>query len=159
MSSEPLGFVAHDHGSCRDAALAAAEETCALEGLQFTPVRRRTLEILAEAHAAMGAYDLLKRLSEDGFGSQPPVVYRALDFLTKHGFAHKIERLNAYVACAHTSSRHTPVFLICVGCNAVAESDTAEPVVSKAAAEMGFEVKRLVVEAEGLCPACQEGAA
>ncbi|MEL7216445.1 MAG: transcriptional repressor, partial [Pseudomonadota bacterium] len=66
---------------------------------------------------------------------------------------------NAYVACAHTSSRHTPVFLICVGCNAVAETDTPEPVVSKAAAEMGFEVKRLVVEAEGLCPACQEGAA
>ncbi len=47
----------------------------------MTPVRRRVLEILLEKHRAMGAYDVLDRLAAEGFGNQPPVAYRALDFL------------------------------------------------------------------------------
>ena len=81
MTSHPTGFVRHDHGLCVATALAASDAACKDRGVQFTPVRRRVLEILAEAHAAMGAYDVLARLDREGLGSQPPVAYRALSFL------------------------------------------------------------------------------
>jgi Fur family zinc uptake transcriptional regulator len=56
----------------------------------------------------MGAYEVLDGLREAGFGSQPPVAYRALDFLVANGFAHKIERLNAFIACAHPGAPIRP---------------------------------------------------
>lgn len=153
-----LGFEHHDHHSCIRSGVAAAEAHCMAEGLQFTPVRRRVLEILLERHAALGAYDILDVLRDEGLGSQPPVAYRALDFLVSNGFAHKIERLNAFVACTHMGEDHNPAFLICRDCDAVAETqaDTARGALAKAAGSTGFRVERLVVEAVGLCPRCQQ---
>ncbi len=154
---DSLGFERHDHDACIETGLRAVETQCAQAGLQLTPVRRRVLEILMQRHAAMGAYDILDTLREEGLGAQPPVAYRALDFLTTHGFAHRIERLNAFVACAHPGARHAPTFLICRGCDAVAEACAAPPVdeVRSAAEDLGFAVEKMVIEAEGLCPACR----
>ncbi|MEO0915505.1 MAG: transcriptional repressor [Pseudomonadota bacterium] len=138
--------------------MAAAEERCANEGLRFTPVRRKVLELLLREHRAIGAYALLDLLREAGFPSQPPVAYRALDFLSEHGFAHKIERLNAFVACAHPGANHSPAFMICRKCDAVAEafSAPAKGALGAAARAAGFQIERTVVEAEGICPACAE---
>lgn len=150
-------FSKHDHSACVAEALQAAETHCATAKLQFTPVRRRALEILLREHKAMGAYDMLARLAQDGLGSGPPVAYRALDFLVSHGFVHKIERLNAYVACAHPGEVHDPAFMICRSCDAVAEAAT-NPLagqLGRAAQEAGFEIERAVIEAEGICPACK----
>jgi len=123
-------------------------------------VRRRALEILLENHRAMGAYDVLKRLATDGFGDQPPVAYRALDFLVQHGLAHRIRRLNAYTACMHPETDHAPVFMICRECNAVAEALAQDVRVAvRAVADAArFAVERVNVEVLGLCPACQEAA-
>ncbi|SFO84623.1 Fur family transcriptional regulator [Tranquillimonas alkanivorans] len=147
-----LGFDAHDHAACVAAALAAADATCRDHRLKFTPIRRRVLEILLESHAALGAYDVLDRLAQEGRGAQPPVAYRALSFLVEHGFAHRIERLNAYVACARPGASHDPAFLICTDCGAVAE---AEGAFERTADTGGFRIAATVMEAEGLCPACQ----
>lgn len=161
---DPLGFARHDHRSCIATGVAAAQTHCDAHGLQFTPVRRRVLEILLHEHRALGAYDILDHLRDEGLGSQPPVAYRALDFLVKHGFAHKIERLNAFVACAHSDSAageghdrgHAPVFLICQGCDAVAESESRPltDTLESTAAASGFRIDRTVIEATGLCPNC-----
>lgn len=151
-----IGFDPHNHDRCVDGALRAAEAHCATAGLRFTPVRRRVLEILLRGHRALGAYDILQVLADDGLGSQPPVVYRALDFLVREGLAHRIERLNAYAACAHPGHDHVPAFLICRDCGAVAEAETglAQGRLGAAARETGFAIERIAVEAEGLCPAC-----
>ncbi|QDL91466.1 transcriptional repressor [Paroceanicella profunda] len=151
-----LGFGRHDHAACIGDALSAAEEACTARKLRFTPVRRRVLEMLLEDHRALGAYDILDRLAREGRGAQPPVAYRALDFLVSHGFAHKIERLNAYVACAHPGEGHTPAFMICRGCASVAEASSSQSAgtLGQAARDAGFRIERTVVEAEGLCPAC-----
>lgn len=156
--SDTLGFTKHDHGSCVHAALAAAEAACAARNVQLTPVRRRVLEILLESHAAMGAYDVLARLDAEGLGSKPPIAYRALGFLVDQGFAHRVERLNAFVACAHPGAVHDPAFMICRGCGKVAEAQ-ADATLDKTAAASGFQVEQTVIEAEGLCPACQPEAA
>lgn len=152
-----IGFEPHDHGSCVADTLSKAEAQCADEGLRLTPVRRRTLEILLAEHRAQGAYDVLSVLASEGMGAQPPVAYRALDFLVKAGFAHKIEALNAYIACAHLGSCQAPAFLICRSCKSVAEADTAPTAgrLDNAAKAAGFQIERTVVEAEGLCPQCQ----
>ncbi len=152
-------FGAHDHDACVAAALAAAEAVCAARGAQLTPVRRRVLEILLESHGAMGAYDVLARLDAEGMGKQPPVAYRALSFLVDQGLAHRIEKLNAFVACSHPGGAHAPAFMICRSCGTVAEAEAGTGgAFGQRAAEAGFRIERTVMEAEGLCPACQEAA-
>jgi Fur family zinc uptake transcriptional regulator len=157
---EPVAFDEHDHHRCVETGLAAAEAHCAAEGLRFTPVRRAALEILLGEHRAMGAYELLDRLHAAGFGSQPPVAYRALDFLVANGFVHKIERLNAFIACAHPGATHSPAFLICRLCEAVAEAQSAPArgSLGEAARATGFQIERTVVEALGVCPTCADKA-
>ena len=158
---ETIGFARHDHRACIADSVTQAETHCRDSGLQFTPVRRRVLEILVKEHRALGAYDILDILREEGLGSQPPVAYRALEFLVQHGFVHKIERLNAFTACAHPGETHAPVFLICRICESVAEthSEISRGFLGKAAREAGFVIERAVIEAEGTCPNCRDGAA
>ncbi|MBD3679686.1 MAG: transcriptional repressor [Rhodobacteraceae bacterium] len=151
-----IAFHDHDHGGCAEDVLSQAEHHAAAAGLRLTPVRRRALEILLEEHRALGAYEVLERLAEDGFGNQPPVAYRALDFLVEHGLAHRVRRLNAYAACMHPGEPHAPAFFICSECRAVAEAPEAaiRAEMEAAAARIGFRIDRVNVEALGLCPAC-----
>ncbi len=151
-------FSAHDHAGCTGDVLAQAAVLVTEGGLRLTPVRRRVLEILLEAHRALGAYDVLNRLAVEGFGNQPPVVYRALDFLVEHGLAHRIQRLNAFTACMRPGLDHAPVFLICRACHGVAEAEGDGVGTALLAAAGEFTVERSTVEALGLCPACQAAA-
>lgn len=126
-------------------------------GLRLTPVRRRVLEILLESHRAMGAYDILNRLVADGYGAQPPVAYRALDYLVAQGLVHRIRRLNAFAACMMPDRDHTPAFLICDDCRIVAEAPAApaRQALDAAAGAVGFELGRINLEATGLCQNCR----
>ncbi len=153
-----VAFARHDHAHCASDVMGRAEVLAGVQGVRLTPVRRRALEILLEEHRAMGAYDVLQRLAADGFGNQPPVAYRALDFLVEQGLAHRIQRLNAFAACMHPGEAHTPVFLICTGCHAVAEAEAApvRAALGVAAEGLGFEIDRSTVEAAGLCPRCRD---
>ena len=128
-------------------------------GLSLTPVRRRALEILLENHRAMGAYDVLERLAADGFGDQPPVAYRALDFLVENGLAHRIRRLNAFPACMAPGQDHAPVFFICSACDTVAEAPDmgVSAALTAAAKRIGFAIDRSNVETVGICPSCRTG--
>lgn len=158
--ADTLGFREHDHDICVQEGMAAAVDRCANAGLRFTPVRQKTLEILLQEHRALGAYEVLDRLREAGFGSQPPVAYRALEFLLENGFAHKIERLNAFVACARPGVEHSPAFMICRECDSVAETQSmpARGALGDAAKAHGFVIEKTILEAEGLCPDCSHKA-
>lgn len=160
--AEPAAaFAPHDHAQCAAEVLARAGALAVATGARLTPVRRRVLEILLESHRALGAYDVLTRLAAEGYGNQPPVAYRALEFLEAQGFVHRIRRLNAFTACMHPGEAHAPVFLICRACHAVAEAPGApvRAALEAAAGGMGFTVERSTVEALGLCPACTGAAA
>jgi Fur family zinc uptake transcriptional regulator len=158
---EIKGFEEHDHDACISGGIEQVAAQCAEQGLQLTPVRKRVMEILLSKHKAMGAYEVLDHLREEGLGSQPPVAYRALDFLVSNGFAHRIERLNAFIACANPGERHSPSFLICTGCSSVVEAPVfrAARALRNAASEIGFDVENITIEAEGTCPNCKEAAA
>ena len=156
-----VAFARHDHSHCTGDILARAESLAQAQGARLTPVRRRVLEILLEEHRALGAYDVLQRLAAEGFGNQPPVAYRALDFLVENGLAHRIRRLNAFAACMHPGEAHAPAFLICRACNHVAEAPatSVRAALDTAAADLGFTIERSNIEALGLCPACRKAAA
>lgn len=155
---DSLAFKKHNHKHCIEKSISEVELMCENAQLILTPVRKRVLEILLKEHQALGAYKILDILREDGFSSQPPIAYRALDFLVSNGFAHKIERLNAFIACAHVGEKHSPAFLICRLCASVAET---LPIISKGilnqtALTADFVIEEAVLEAEGICPNCKE---
>ena len=133
-----------------------AEQYCQENGLNFTPVRRKVLEILLKKNTAIGAYEILDLLREAGFKNQPPVAYRALDFLVQNGFAHKIEQLNSFIGCTHPGKDHSPAFMICRNCDSVSEEEALVRnfSVSQIALKAGFTVEKAVIEARGLCHSC-----
>ncbi|MFQ5438250.1 MAG: Fur family transcriptional regulator [Paracoccaceae bacterium] len=157
MTTTSNAFARHDHRRCRSVGMNEARRRCLGEGLRLTPIRARVLEILLETHRALGAYDILQRLSAEGMGHQPPMVYRALDFLVGNGLVHRLERLNAFTACATTGAGHEALFLICSDCRRVAETplDTLANDIDAPAAALGFEVRSRMVEIVGRCPACR----
>ena len=152
---------AHPHeriglkGRTLKAELKAAESRCADAEQRLTPPRRRVLELLLEAGQPVKAYDLIAAFGLDGAPAKPPTVYRALDFLEKQGFAHRIESLNAYVACRQGPDAHAAAFLICDCCGATRE---VEPVGAERlfalADSSGYRLSVVTVEAHGLCGAC-----
>ena len=149
----PLAFETHDHSTCQKAALDCAE------GLRLTKWRRRVLEILLEQHRSLGAYEILERLGDSVSKPKPPTAYRALDYLVEHGLAHRIEKMNAYVACAQPGACDRAGFFFCKLCHTVAEVQCAgaESDLMRAAATSGFAAEQTVIEVEGVCAACQDG--
>ena len=149
----------HDHDACIDRTLSRAADLAAARGLRLTRARQRALEILLESHIALGAYDLLDRFRAEGLGERPVIAYRALAFLQKHGLVHRIEGLNAFVACTHPDPSHRPAFIVCRSCRMVSEAhiDLGSGVLAQSAAKVGIAVERTVVEVMGLCEGCREG--
>jgi Fur family zinc uptake transcriptional regulator len=153
---------AHTHAANRpcapqdtDAFLAEAEALVVRQGQRMTRIRRKVLRLLLESEGPSKAYDLLANLDGEG-SAKPPTIYRALDFLQTAGLVHKIESLNAYVACGHTSHSHSAVFLICEVCEEAEELHAvATSRALKAETEAaGFAMTRAVIEVRGRCGRC-----
>lgn len=140
--------------------LAQALDTCASRGAKLTPIRRSVLALILENEGPIGAYSLLDRLKAERANAAPVTVYRALEFLHENGLVHKVERLNAFIACTdqgeHSHHDHAVQFLICRTCGTVAEmEDTGiSQAVAKAAAQTGFRPDHATIEVEGTCGSC-----
>ena len=100
----------HDHGRCSADTLRHAEALCAKRGERLTPMRRQVLEVLAASHRPVGAYEIIDAVAARGPRPAPITVYRALDFLTAQGLAHRIESRNAFLACINNHASDAPVF-------------------------------------------------
>nr|WP_300309457.1 transcriptional repressor [Halomonas sp.] len=140
------------------ALLHQAEQHCARRGVRFTPIRRRVLELIAETSGGLKAYDLLDRLATEHAAARPPTVYRALEFLIDQGLVHRIESLNAYVACHCPEHTHRFQLLICRDCGRVEELhlDEINDQLASRAHELGFQVQRQTIELLGLCQDCRQ---
>ena len=122
--------------------------------------------VLAElqaAHAPVTAYALLDKLRPQGFRA-PLQVYRALDRLMALGHIHKLESINAFMACAHGhgEGHHHGVagFAICDQCGQVSEfADSAiEHRLGEWAKSNGFHAEKSAIELHGQCAACTQAA-
>jgi len=148
----------HNHTSCLALALERAEIAFKAKGLRLTELRRRVLEEIAGSHHAIGAYDILERLSERGTRLAPISVYRAIEALLSAGVIHRLESRNAFFAChaAHAADGEQ-LILACERCGRVAEVP-GRPVfeeIASAAMEAGFQPAHTVAEVAGICADCR----
>ncbi|MEO0989427.1 MAG: Fur family transcriptional regulator [Pseudomonadota bacterium] len=114
------------------------------------------LAILQDGQSALSAYDVLEALRPSNPKIAPPTVYRALAALTDRGLVHRLESLNAYVACRCDGHKNA-VLSICSDCGSIEET-VAEDLISEltsVAAKSGFQTARHVVEVHGMCATCQ----
>lgn len=142
-------------GTALRRAISAAEARCEDVRQRLTSPRQRVLEMLLAANGPQKAYDLIAAYGSHGEPAKPPTVYRALEFLERLGFAHRIESLNAYVAC-RIEGGHAAGFLICDCCGAAVEFQPDVGPQLAAAQAAGYEVRSVTLEARGLCAACRE---
>jgi len=115
------------------------------------------LNALATAHAPLSAYDILDRLRDDGLRA-PLQVYRALEKLVERGLAHRLESLNAFVACAdaHCHGAGSVAFAICQDCGKVEEFNDPAMAgrLAEISAQKGFRPVLTMVEIRGQCAQC-----
>jgi Fur family zinc uptake transcriptional regulator len=105
----------------------------------------------------MKAYDLVAAFSSRPATAKPATIYRALEFLAGLGLVHRVECLNAFVACADTTRPHNAAFLICDCCGAAEEHDLGAYAEAKAAADLrGFRLDSVLLEARGRCRDCAQ---
>ena len=135
--------------------LKEAEEVSAEHGKKLTRIRRKVLRLLFESPSPAKAYDLLTQLDGEG-AAKPPTVYRALEFLQSMGLVHKIESLNAYVACGHTRHEHSAIFLICNKCGSAEEIHTTliTNALKTETEAAGYKLDHAVIETRGTCRDC-----
>lgn len=146
--------MSHDHSHqdmSTEERVAAARASCEAAGERFTALRAHVFELIIEDGGAVKAYDLLDRLRPEVGSPKPPTVYRALDFLSKLGFVHRVEALNAFIACDHGHSGHLAEFFICETCEKVEERHAHDHADCK---PDGFQINRSVVEHYGTCGKC-----
>lgn len=151
---------AHAHLACAPHSLAdslkEAEALCDARGGRMTPLRKKVLTLLLESDGPAKAYDLLSLMGDDGEAAKPPSVYRSLDFLLEMGLAHRIESLNAFVACGHWKHGHAAVFLICDKCGMAGELHAGDSVkkLTQEVEGVNFKMRNAVIEIRGLCEKC-----
>lgn len=123
----------------------------------LTRNQRLVLATLQGAEAPLGAYRILDELRDAGLRA-PLQVYRALDRLVELGQVHRIECLNAFVACSagHDHGGETIAFAICEECGRVTEFADAEfeRRLGVWCARHTFRRGKTTLEIRGLCEAC-----
>jgi len=129
--------------------------------LRLTDLRRRVLEIVQNAGHPVTAYEILDLLRPQDASATPAGVYRSLEFLTRHGLAHRLETTKAFVACAMPGHTHdhevlASQFLVCRNCGMAieAEDSALAEAVARLALDKGFDISRGAVEISGLCRIC-----
>jgi Fur family zinc uptake transcriptional regulator len=125
-------------------------------GVGLTDTRRKVFELVIKAGQPVGAYRLLEAMQDKGTRVMPPTVYRALNFLQGKGLVHRIESLNAFIACTQHEHEHEGQFLICSDCGKteeLADESVSEMLREKASAH-GFTLTQQTIELRGLCKDC-----
>ncbi len=123
----------------------------------LTKNQQLVFDALSQTAQPMSAYSILDKLREAGLRA-PLQVYRALDKLVENGSVHRLESLNAFVACAHKHCHDdcASAFAICEKCGSVTEfSDDA--VMQRLRGWSGkakFAPTKMVVEVRGVCASC-----
>ncbi|MEM9123606.1 MAG: Fur family transcriptional regulator [Pseudomonadota bacterium] len=118
------------------------------------------IEALGASERPLTAYEILDLKDVRAKGLKAPLtIYRALEKLVDRGLVHRIESLNAYIACAHRHPhRSVSGFMICNDCKKTVEYplQECESHLLQAPQAAGFKIGSVRVEMVGQCAACTE---
>ncbi|MGO4450802.1 Fur family transcriptional regulator [Phyllobacterium sp. TAF24] len=128
---------------------------------ELTKNQTLVFNALSRADGPLSAYTILDQLRGDGFRA-PLQVYRALEKLLDYGMVHRLESINAFVACAHPHSHshgHTHgmiAFAICEKCGQVSEfsDDVITQRVRQWTTDNAFKPSKTTIEIRGVCASC-----
>lgn len=125
--------------------------------VDLTKNQSLVMSALSQSGGPLSAYTILDQLRDQGFRA-PPQVYRALDKLVEFGLVHRLESLNAFVACRHPDcdGHKTIAFVICEECGQVKEitDSTLTKRLKHLASNTGFALRNSIVELRGICESC-----
>lgn len=119
-------------------------------------IQAEVLAALRGSSGPLSAYDLLGALRDANPKIAPPTIYRALSALSERGCVHRLESLNAYIACRCDAHQTASILSICDDCGAVEETVAPNLLkeLSRITGRSGFTSRRQVIEVLGLCGAC-----
>ena len=144
-----MGVLAESPGS----PLAALDRA----GYRLTGPRRAVSELIAARNGHFTAADLVGDAAGRRLDIGRATIFRTLDVLES---VNAIERIDlpsgdhAYIACEPAAHHH---HVVCARCGRATDVDDAglAGVVSRIAAESGYQIDDHRLELFGLCPACQ----
>ena len=126
----------------------------------LTRNQKVVLKALSRADVPLSAYDILDLQEVRDQGLKAPLtIYRALDKLQALDLVHRIESLNAFVACDHGPHSEPVGFMSCDRCRKTIELPVGacEDVLRSSAEANGFKLDRITVEVSGRCTNCVAG--
>ena len=115
------------------------------------------MDALTNSDGPLSAYAILDQLCDQGFRA-PQQVYRALKKLVDFNMVHRLESLNAFVACRHPGceDHETLAFMICENCGQV--SEITDNLLSKRLQHLAdaahFVLNKMTIELRGICINC-----
>ena len=123
---------------------------------ELTRNQQSVYDSLRMHNRALSAYELLDELRSQGFRA-PSQVYRALNSLLEYGLVHRVESLNAFIACDQEHRFSQIVLEICDKCERIRELNPEKPVSELVdySSDNGFSLRSLMVEMKGTCSDCE----
>jgi Fur family zinc uptake transcriptional regulator len=131
---------------------------CTTLNLKLTSIRKEVLYILWSHHKPLKAYEILDYLHQNKLISQPPSVYRALDFFISQGVVHKAESIQSYTLCCEPIKHlHSELLMVCNNCHQIIEvhDPLVQSLVLKLAEQQSFQLTQDIIELKGICKRCQ----
>ncbi|AFJ43942.1 Fur family transcriptional regulator [Francisella orientalis] len=131
-----------------------AKNFCEKNKYRFTKPREQVLQTIYNQDTPLSAYDILEILSAKK-QTNPPTVYRAIDFWLKHGFIHRIESQNCYVKCKENHKHQGFEVFVCQNCGFVDESHFCNLDIFKEFQKLTpYQIDSWNLELRGLCDKC-----
>ena len=128
---------------------------------ELTKKQSLVMNLLSKAKGPLSAYNILYDLRDHGFRG-PTQVYRVLEKLLKIGMVHRIESMNAFVACQQEKcdekNKEINLFTICEICGSVQEllNNGLKNIVKSLSKDNNFLLKNSVLELNGVCSKCKD---
>ena len=119
------------------------------------------MNLLSKSKGPLSAYQILYDLNDHGFRGTTQ-VYRVLDKLLELGLVHRLESINAFVACQQEKcdekNKEINLFTICKICGSVQEllSNGLKNIVKSLSKDNNFLLKSSVLELNGVCSKCKD---
>lgn len=125
----------------------------------LTRNQRIVFNTLLDAGAPLTAYKILELPAIQKEGLKAPLtIYRALEGLLEKSLAHRIESLNAFVACSSAPHNDSAAFMICEKCGMTIELpiNASETPLREQASKKGFHLHKISIEMLGVCECCRK---
>ena len=119
----------------------------------------QVLAVLRCHRGLLSVYDATGELRQVNPKIAPLTVYRALAALIGRVQVHRIEFLNAFIACQRNQHQHVSILSICDDWGTVEESLAPDLLkeLSRVAGQSGFTPTRHAIKLHGLCSSCGTG--